>query len=36
LIAIVREKMEGAIALNVPVKASLKIGPNWADMESVR
>jgi len=32
LLALVREEMENAWALNVPLKVSLKKGANWADM----
>lgn len=33
LVGIVRTAMEEAIKLDVPVKVSLKIGPNWAKMQ---
>jgi DNA polymerase-1 len=33
LAVIVREEMEGALTLAVPLKADLAIGPNWLDME---
>ncbi|MBL7198036.1 MAG: DNA polymerase I [Candidatus Omnitrophica bacterium] len=35
LINIVKKGMEEAIKLDVPIKASLKIGQNWARMESI-
>ncbi|HCC47829.1 MAG TPA: DNA polymerase I [Elusimicrobia bacterium] len=31
--AIIRKEMEGAYKLSVPLKADLKTGPNWRDME---
>jgi DNA polymerase-1 len=33
--SVVKEKMEGAINLKVPVKVNLKRGPNWLEMEPV-
>ncbi len=33
---LVREEMEGAIALDVPVRVSVKAGPNWKDMEKLK
>jgi DNA polymerase-1 len=33
LATIVREEMEGALTLAVPLKADLAIGPNWLDTE---
>jgi len=36
LINIVRKGMEEVIKLEVPVKASLKIGQNWAEMKEVK
>ncbi len=36
LINIVRKGMEEAIKLEVPVKASLKIGQNWAQMQEIK
>ncbi|MFC1709532.1 DNA polymerase I [Candidatus Omnitrophota bacterium] len=35
LIGIVKKGMEEAIKLDVPIKASLKIGQNWADMQEI-
>lgn len=35
LAALVRQEMEGAIDLKVPMKASVKVGPNWLEMEKV-
>jgi DNA polymerase-1 len=32
----VKEVMEGAIKLRVPVVAEVKIGPNWQDMEKIK
>lgn len=32
---LVRDEMEGAIRMNVPVKVSVKAGPNWKDMEKI-
>jgi DNA polymerase-1 len=31
--ALIRKEMEGAYKLAVPLKADLKTGPNWRDME---
>ena len=31
--ALARKIMSEAIALSVPLKVDLKVGPNWADME---
>ena len=36
LVALVRNEMENALALQVPLKISLKKGLNWADMEEIR
>ncbi len=36
LAALVRNGMENAVKLHVPLKVSLKRGPNWADMESLK
>ncbi len=33
---LVREEMEKAIALSVPVLVSVKAGPNWKDMEKIK
>jgi len=35
LAALVREEMNGACALNVPLKVDMKSGPNWAETEEV-
>lgn len=35
LIDIVKTNMEKAIALDVPVKVSLSVGKNWADLEAI-
>jgi DNA polymerase-1 len=35
LVKIAKEGMEGAIKLDVPLKASLKIGQNWSEMEDI-
>ena len=31
--ALIKKEMEGAYKLSVPLKADLKTGPNWRDME---
>ena len=36
LIDIVKKGMEEAIKLDVPIKASLKIGQNWANMQEIK
>lgn len=36
LINMVKKGMEEAIKLNIPIKASLKIGNNWAEMQEVK
>jgi DNA polymerase-1 len=36
VLPVIRETMEGAIALDVPVTVTLKTGPNWLDLEEVR
>jgi len=36
LIKVVRSGMEDAIKLDVPVKVSLKIGNNWAQMKEIK
>ena len=33
LTSLVREEMEGIIALRVPLKVNMKLGNNWADVE---
>lgn len=35
LAALVREEMNGAWALNVPLKVDMKFGPNWAETEEI-
>lgn len=35
-VKLVREEMEGAIRLTVPVLVSVKAGPNWKDMEKIK
>jgi DNA polymerase-1 len=35
LLALVRDEMENALVLKVPLQVSLKKGLNWADMEEV-
>jgi len=32
---LVRQEMEGAIDLKVPMKVSVKLGANWLEMEKV-
>ena len=32
MVALVRREMERAMHLSVPMKASVKVGPNWLDM----
>ena len=36
VLPVIRETMEGAIALDVPVTVTLKTGPNWLDLVEVR
>jgi DNA polymerase-1 len=36
LLALVKNEMENALALKVPVKVSLKKGGNWAEMTEVK
>jgi len=35
LSALVKESMENAHPLSVPVKVDLKAGPNWRDMKAI-
>lgn len=35
LIALVRESMEKAISLRVPLKVDIKVGFNWYEMEKI-
>jgi len=32
----VKEKMENALKLSVPVVVDLKVGPNWGEMKSLQ
>ncbi len=34
--SLVRQEMEGAMDLSVPMKASVKVGPNWLEMEKIK
>jgi DNA polymerase-1 len=36
LARLVTEEMEGAMTLNVPLKADLAVGPNWLDTETIQ
>jgi len=36
MVSLVREEMEGAMDLSVPMKASVKVGSNWLEMEKVK
>ena len=36
LVVLVRERMENALKLNVPVKVDIKKGHNWLEMEEVK
>jgi DNA polymerase-1 len=36
LSALVRDCMENAHPLSVPVKVDLKAGPNWRDMKEIK
>jgi DNA polymerase-1 len=36
MVTLVRHEMEGAMDLSVPMKASVKVGPNWLEMEKVK
>jgi DNA polymerase-1 len=35
LIPLIREKMQGAMTLDVPLDVDVTIGPNWLDQEDV-
>ena len=35
LVSLVRQEMEGAMGASIPIKASVKTGPNWLEMEKV-
>jgi len=35
MVSLVQEEMEGAMDLSVPMKASVKVGPNWLEMEKI-
>lgn len=35
LATLVRREMEGAMALDVPLKVDVKVGPNWYDMKKI-
>jgi len=35
MVTLVRQEMEGAMDLSVPMKTSVKTGPNWLEMEKV-
>jgi len=35
LIPLIREKMQGAMTLEVPLDVDVTIGPNWLDQEDV-
>jgi DNA polymerase-1 len=34
--AVIRQCMEGAVALSVPLLVDIKTGPNWSDMTKVK
>ena len=36
MVSLVRQEMEGAMDLSVPMKTSVKVGPNWLEMEKVK
>jgi len=36
MVSLVRQEMEAAMDLSVPIKTSVKIGSNWLEMEKVR
>ena len=33
LVRVVTQEMQGAVSFKVPIKVSVKVGPNWLDME---
>jgi DNA polymerase I-like protein with 3'-5' exonuclease and polymerase domains len=35
LVAMATHEMQGAVLFKVPMKVSVKAGPNWLDMEDV-
>jgi DNA polymerase-1 len=36
MVSLVRQEMEGAMDLSVPMKVSVKVGPNWLEMEKIK
>ena len=36
MVSLVRQEMEGAVDLSVQMKATVKVGPNWLEMEKVK
>jgi DNA polymerase-1 len=36
MVSLVRQEMEGAMDLSVPMKVSIKVGPNWLEMEKIK
>jgi DNA polymerase-1 len=36
LARVIREEMEGALSLSVPLQADLAVGPNWLDMQELK
>ena len=36
MVTLVRQEMEGAMDLAVPMKTSVKVGPNWLEMEKIK
>ena len=36
MVSLVRQEMEGAMDLSVPMKTSIKVGPNWLEMEKTK
>jgi DNA polymerase I len=36
MVNLVRQEMEGAMDLSVPMKVSVKVGPNWLEMEKIK